>query len=396
MVGYLVPVVDRWLRDPGRRSALIGAGCFVIAFGVWISPFALRDARSGDAFDFTRWEVHSVANKWLFAAGTPFRDDPPDEQALRAYFAADDRQRGEAARLENVVESIIEGRIDAIVRAQEIAAPGPVPTWLLGPLAVFPPVDFELTSSPHILVISPRDEIRRQRTKVLRPDLTFEELVALEREAEAADPDIAALVVRTGGIATYPAIVTNTRSYRGTVSTAAHEWVHHYLAFFPLGRSYFSSADARTINETVADIAGDELEALVIDRYGDPTRQDRTSTSAPRPTVDRDALLRDLRLEVDALLADGKIEEAERRMEDVRLELADGGVELRRLNQAYFAWFGTYAARPDAIDPLGPQLREIHERAGSLEGFLALVRGLDSRADVEATLDELIAGGDGS
>ena len=65
-------------------------------------------------------------------------------------------------------------------------------------------------------------------------------------------------------------MVSSRRSYAGTVATAAHEWVHHYLSFYPLGLSYFRSPDLRTMNETVADIAADEVPPRVLERFGDP------------------------------------------------------------------------------------------------------------------------------
>jgi hypothetical protein len=74
-------------------------------------------------------------------------------------------------------------------------------------------------------------------------------------------------------------------------------------------------------------------------------------------------------------------------MELVRAELEAGGVFIRRINQAYFAWYGTYAARPDSVDPIGPQLRELRERAGSLARFLELVRGATTRDDVARLLE---------
>jgi hypothetical protein len=74
-------------------------------------------------------------------------------------------------------------------------------------------------------------------------------------------------------------------------------------------------------------------------------------------------------------------------MEAVRLELCDAGFCLRRLNQAHFAWYGTYAARPDATDPLGPQIFELRERSGSLAEFVRAVRGVKTRAEVEALVE---------
>ncbi len=373
------------MADRSLTLAVVVAG-FVAAFVLWLGLLALREARPGEGLDFASWELTTVANKWLFAAGEPLRDDPRSEDALVRYFALDDREGAEGRRLENVVESAIEGRIDAAIRDQGLSFPLPLP----GPLAVWPPVDLELSGSPRVLVVSPRDEIRRIEDRALRLDLGREALLELERATEERDGSVSALVVPTGGIAVYPAIVSNTRSYRSTVSAGAHEWVHHYLAFYPLGRSFFGSADARTLNETVADIAGDELRDAILERFGDPTPP---SPARAAPAVDRAQVLRELRIEVDGLLARGEIEEAERRMEEVRLFLEENGVLIRRINQAHFAWFGTYANRDDAIDPLGPQLRELRERSGSLARFLELVREVTSRDDVEELLEDVRAAG---
>jgi hypothetical protein len=185
-------------------------------------------------------------------------------------------------------------------------------------------------------------------------------------------------------VATYPAIVGGDR-YRDIVSAAAHEWVHHYMVLYPLGRAYFDNNDARTINETVADVVGDEIAQRVIARHGvPPPSQSPVADPSGSLSVDPIKLLRELRIEVDGLLAAGRIEEAEQRMEAVRNELANANafIRPRRLNQAYFAWYGTYAARPDSVDPLGSQVRTVRERAGSLARFIEQVRDVRSRADV--------------
>ena len=372
----------------GAKAATPSLAAFatglVAALLLWSALFALRGGAAHDEFDvahLARWELGTLTNKWVFAVGEPLRDDPPADEAIAAWFALRDRDSDEARRLENVAEAAIEGRVDAAIREQGLSFPLTLP----GPLAVWPPLDIELTPSPHVLIISPRTEIRRQEQRILQLDLGLEELHRIEREAEERDDSIAAFVAPTGGVAFYPAIVSDESSYRGAVSTAAHEWVHHYLIFYPLGRAYFTDEDAQTINETVASLVGWELRDAVLERFGDPTPP-RASAGAAASTIDRSAVLRELRLEVDALLEEGKVEQAERRMEEVRLMLADHGVSIRRINQAYFAWYGTYAARPDAVDPLGGQLRALRARAGSLARFLELVRGVTSRAGVEALL----------
>lgn len=366
--------LPRWAA---LAAVYVAAVALMLALGGW------RDARAGDEFDFVRWERSSIANKWLYAIGAPFRDDPAADEAIAGYFAPPVNPARYRARLENVVEAAIEGRIDGVLDDLGLSARISLPG------SVFPPVDIELTGSPRVLVVSPRARIERVVDRTLRPDLTRQEAVELERSVEAGDRDVAALVVAVGGVATYPAIVSDSRSYASAVGTAAHEWVHHYLSFYRLGLSYFVSNDLKTINETVASIAGDEIAAAVLDRFGDPTTRADPPPAGEVERIDATGPLRDLRLDVDALLAGGRIAEAEQLMERVRLELEAGGVTIRRINQAYFAWFGTYAARPDAIDPLGPQLREIRERSSSLRDFMAAVRGANSRSDIERTLEQL-------
>jgi hypothetical protein len=388
----LVELVSRLIAQIPRRARV--PLVLLLAFFLALATLFARDARSGDAFDFVRWERTSVANKWLYALGGPFRDDLDGDDAIAQYFALDDYSADEARELENIVEAEIEGRIDKVIAELGIDGRFPLPG------SVFPPVDIELASSPRALVISTRDYIERTSTDLLRPDLTLDDAVTLEQSVEE-DDTLSALVVSTGGVAAYPAVVKEGRSYVGTVSTAAHEWVHHYLTFYELGFRYNDSSDLRTINETVADIAGDEIADIVIERFGDPTKiseapaaNPATSPTEPAiPAVDRNKVLRDLRFEVDELLADGEIEVAEARMEAVRLELCEAGHCLRRINQAYFAWYGTYAARDDAVDPLGGQLRALREHFGSLEAFLTVIRGAGSRAEVEALLAGSVSGG---
>lgn len=359
----------------GAQRWLLPAGACLVAACVWAAAFGLRGAQAGERFDFLRWEVQSLPAKVLYRLGRPFRADPSVDEALVTYFAASDRSSPAASRLENAVEATIERRIGVVLAEQGIH-------W--------PPVAIELAASPRVLVVSPRTRIERIFDDPLRPDLTPADVDRIERAVEQ-DQARSALVVRTGGVATYPAIVLEGDDYAGTVAAAAHEWTHHYLTFHPLGLAYFSSAEARTINETVADMVGEELARMVVARWGIPGRVgsgDRTAAAATTPApatvaVDVDRALRTLRLEVDALLADGRVTDAESRMAAVRDELAAAGVRYRRINQAFFAWTGSYAARPDAVDPLGAQLRALRAHSPSLEQFLVAVQRGRTRAEVE-------------
>ena len=75
-------------------------------------------------------------------------------------------------------------------------------------------------------------------------------------------------------------------------------------------------------------------------------------------------------------------------MDDKRDQFESEGLYIRRINQAYFAFHGSYADTPGSIDPIGPKLQILRERAGTAARFVRLARGLSGEAD----LDRLLAG----
>ena len=115
-------------------------------------------------------------------------------------------------------------------------------------------------------------------TSLLQGDLPIARVQAIESEAER-DGKTSALVVEIGGIAMYPAIIPFDEDYHFILQDIAHEWMHHYLFFAPLGRAYFDSAKLTTLNETVANMVGRELGdmlfARVSARAGAVVRDDR-------------------------------------------------------------------------------------------------------------------------
>jgi len=198
--------------------------------------------------------------------------------------------------------------------------------------------------------------------------------------------------------------VLDLRGYRDLVDTVFHEWVHHYLAFYPLGASYFRGGDARTLNESIANLAGHELASLYFEKYGEvdlhpqptpePTEPAPSLTERPAELAtseapfDFTAAMRALRVEVEAMLADGKIEEAEALMDQKRDEFEAQGHFIRKLNQAYFAFHGFYADTPGSIDPLGPKLQSLFEREGSPGEFIHAVRSVTTRDGIDELLNE--------
>lgn len=245
----------------------------------------------------------------------------------------------------------------------------------------FPPVDTVLSGSPTILVTSPRDRIERRDNVTMQTGLTNEERERIESLVEA-QTDLSAMVLNTGGIALYPSIVVPHAGLDFALEVTAHEWVHHWLWFRPLGRRYFQGGDVTAMNETVANIAGREIGELArirLDLYGpnspgthahDPPATVGDSSDTP-PRFDFQEEMRATRIRVDQLLEGGRVEQAESYMEEQRKRFVAHGYRLRKLNQAYFAFHGTYADTGAAgVSVVGQQIEELRRRSPSLAEFL--------------------------
>jgi hypothetical protein len=265
------------------------------------------------------------------------------------------------------------------------------------PGGVLPPVRYQFTESPNLLIISPRDRIATEGSYHVDPVLPLERIEGIE-DSVARDLNVSTLIEATGGISTYPTMVVEEPSLAWVLNTVAHEWAHTYLFFRPLGRHYFDSGETRTLNETVASIIGDELaQRLLLGYYPEmvgPAAWPRPLASQPdwwrltpeeRP-FEFGEFMRETRLETDRLLAGGQITEAEDYMEARRQELVKQGYLIRKLNQAYFAFHGSYAVGPAATDPIGGKLRALRAQSASLADFVNTVAKMQSVADLDAAL----------
>ena len=293
--------------------------------------------------------------------------------------------RRERADLKNTVASIMDGRLTRVIKEAGL-------TRHIGGDVVWPPVNIEFQEPPAVLVKSPRSEIKKSSESLLQGSLPIARVQAIESKAER-DGTTSALVVEIGGIAEYPAIIPFDEDYHFILQDIAHEWTHHYLFFTPLGRAYFDSAKLTTLNETVANMVGRELGDMLFAEY--PLAQAPSFvTIAGFGSEKREAgsaidfvmEMRDLRRRVESLLAAGKIGEAEQAMEEKRVFLAANGYYIRRLNQAYFAFHGSYADSAGSIDPIGPKLDDLRKREASLREFVSVVRGFGSEADLDLAL----------
>lgn len=400
---------------------------------------AIKTAASLPDFNFAAWEIRALGQMFRKGEGVGLDRLTSDEQVdlVRSYLlrrqqieelenelsqivaqtpldgtAAQVEPRRELARLHSqqeadrpFVEAILEGQ----VRAELIEAG----LDLRG--IVWPPVSFTFIEPPLKLTVSPRERISTIHSRVLQTDFDPVTLAESERAIEEST-NLSAHISRIGGMAVYPAIVVEQSSLAWVLSTIAHEWTHHYLFLFPLGLRYATNDELTTINETISDIVGDEIgEGLARRYYPEALPQPPTARGSAadadcgcntyelwteefeadqqrwerpgRPSrFDFRKEMRETRLHVDALLEAGLVETAESYMEARRRFFVVQGYPLRVLNQAYFAFNGSYATGAASSSPIGPQLVRLREESDDLAHFLAKVRWFTSIEDLEEAL----------
>jgi hypothetical protein len=89
--------------------------------------------------------------------------------------------------------------------------------------------------------------------------------------------------------------------------------------------------------------------------------------------------------------AEAKIVEAEQYMEQQRQMINSHGYRIRKINQAYFAFYGAYADQPGASgsDPIGPNVIALRVYSPNLRAFLDRVSSVLSLADLKQAVEAL-------
>lgn len=325
--------------------------------------------------------------------------DTPEQAARRSEIA---RLRAVQDRERPVVEEILQRQVSSVLAENGFGVSG----------KIVPPVFFTFTEPPQTLVVSPRNRIVNVYQKMLTPEMTVEDAETVESTIYE-QMNLSAYVTRIGGLGAFPTMVIDRSSLPWIVSTVAHEWTHNYLTMFPLGMLYGSSPQMKTLNETVADIVGDEIGEQVLRRYypefASPPEQPPEATPEegegepepppriPYPTeFDFDREMRETRLRVDGLLRYGLVDAAERYMETRRKFFVAHGYPIRVLNQAYFAFHGSYgttAFSPSYLsgEPVlaGPSLEQLRELSPNLLAFVHRVRWFTSMKDLQEAITNL-------
>lgn len=321
--------------------------------------------------------------------------DITDKESASAYLRT---QRGNLterqAKLAPFAEAVLQSQLsDALARLGLSTIGQPLP-----------PVLYHNSPTPLALIVSPRSQIVQIANISVLPTLTIDEQIQLEDQVSNA-LDVSTLVVPIGGVGVYPTMVMETTDLRWMLDTIAHEWTHNYLNLRPLGINYSTTPELRTMNETTASIAGNEVGLYVLHRYYPELLASNSSSSLlPRnvplpasyrfddpPVFDFRAEMHETRVTADELLAEGKIEEAESYMEQRREFFWQNGYLLRKLNQAYFAFYGAYADVPGGAageDPVGPAVRALREQSASLKDFVNTIAWMTSFEQLQKAIQQ--------
>jgi hypothetical protein len=360
-----------------ESNAFLDKGESALAGGQRYLDEATRQKIVLDYLELTR-EARRLEQEINALYVDPEVEDPEESSKELQSQLADVRREIENKQL--LAEAIIQEQVGSVLMDEGFE--------LLG--QAWPPVLMRVTELPWVLIVSPRDHIEKLYQVNLVTGLTTAEKEKMET-AVFNDLDLAALVVPIGGVGTYPSMILETSDINRLAEVVSHEWGHHWLTLKPLGFNYAFDPAVRIINETVASLIDEELGQRVVERYY-PEYLPSAAGEQPLPAPDDPlafdfgAEMAETRIKTDALLAEGKVDEAEAYMEERRQLFVEQGYAIRKLNQAYFAFYSAYAAEPGGAqgdNPIGPMLRDIRDQSPSIRAFLDTVAPITSFADLQ-------------
>lgn len=427
----ITPKVATWITAPKQWLQIVALGLTMALLALILgrsTPAAIeqRDQRIGAivgawSFDLLTWEFKAIAGKLAYALHPRPALTTDDEVALVRQYIEDANRLGslenEITGLLSISSANLEGQIAQLqeqaagLRAEQSERRPLVESIIQDQVATellnagfgvgnrpFPPVWFTFVEPPKKLVASPRHRIVTVYSRMLTEAINPVQAEASERAILEAT-DLSAYITNIGGLGAYPTMVVDRASLPWIFSTVVHEWTHNYLTLFPLGLRYNMSSELITINETVADIVGDEIGHQLVQRYypeflppEKPVTPDSATGGEVLPVIYRplpfnfEREMRETRQRVDALLASGFVDTAEYYLEARRRFFVAKGYPLRVLNQAYFAFHGSYGTSAASTSPIGPKLEALRAQSANLPAFLHTVRWFTSSEDLDRAL----------
>lgn len=318
----------------------------------------------------------------------------PDPLTASASLRTErDTLRASLRQRQTTAEAILEGQVAQVLVDEGFGLGG----------QLLPPMAMRFTGRTLLLVTSPRDGIEMEHAMTLEP-IPVDQREAIEADI-LTDHDLSAVIVPIGGMALYPAMIIESTNLVYLTDTFAHEWLHHYLMFHPLGieAELGQLPETRIINETTASLFGRAIGRKVMERYypdllpPPPVDTPPPANISPPPDTpppfDFNAAMHETRTTVDDLLAAGEIEAAEAYMAERRILFWDNGYRIRKLNQAWFAFYGGYQV--DGIsaggeDPIGPAVQHMLDTSASLHDWIQTMQTITTREALLAAADDAL------
>lgn len=323
-------------------------------------------------------EVRMLENKLTRLVSTPGTEDPT---AISEAKETLDVASAYLHSFSHVAESTLQKQTEQMLVSLGFGFGG----------QILPPVLYHVSELPLNLVISPREEIQAEYEISLKAGMDTLEKETLENTI-LETLDRSALITAVGGMGAYPTMVMRTSDLSWLADTVAHEWGHNWLTLHPLGMRYFENSQMKTINETTASILGGEVSLEVIKKWYPELApvsviEDTQTNGLTVPEQTEEVFnfrkeMRITRVRVDELLAKGQIETAEAYMETRRAFFWENGYYIRKINQAYFAFYGAYNDVPgggaSGSDPVGPAVQALRAQTASLFEFISKIQSVKS------------------
>ena len=119
----------------------------------------------------------------------------------------------------------------------------------------------------------------------------------------------------------------------------------------------------------------------------DITSEGNVDQEKKEPVFSYNKHMQKTRIKTEELLLEGKIIEAEKYMEDRRLDLNKNGYNIRKINQAYFAFYGSYADSPQSISPIYQQLQDLREKRLNIGELVNEIKNISTYEDFSLLLN---------
>ena len=341
---------------------------FIFSKDVRINNNSYHLIVSNFKYDLIGWEIENIFDKWINKLSTKLfdRSQISTINIVENYFDNENQINSlEILNNQNEIEEFIETTLSNVIYNENINFIGGIQ---------FPPVDIRLIELPKLLVISPRNKIINLDDVLIKPDITSNNILRIEEDILNQE-NLSAIILNIGGIATYPSSIPRNKNIKDVFIISAHEWMHHYLFFTKLGQNMFKSEEMRILNETLASRVSEELYIHIVEylnqNYDFKIKDgfDKIETDNINTFNFRNEMMK-TRVKTELLLKENKIIDAENYMENQRLIFVNNGYNIRKLNQAYFAFYSSYADSSASNTTIGNELNEFRNYFPDLESYI--------------------------